>query len=426
MRIPIPLRIGVPALCGCLLGSIAAAQAISPTQVAITPTKLYLMAFHGCESSACSNPRNHYVYLAESDDGRQWWGVPGWTPYAGSVPDIVRRDNTLYIYTASTFVTRYDLETQTLDRVAIAVTGLPNGQTGAFVDPSLVVDDQNRLVMFMMYSGDSRGDPASCGSGVSSCTKQFMSATEVAGSNGTQFAVDSGTRAEVSITAGTSASDPDVFVDGSSFVLYISHGASISVWTSSELRGTYTRSTQLTDGLLSNQRGGVPAGHYDAATGNYWTFAHIGDSGRSVIRRAVHSSLKQAIADAAWTTVLTASGVGLSATMSVESPSITTRDVVMLQPNPACSLLQVPSAVSATLVGSTIEVTWAGAAGATSYLVEVGTTPGASDVAATDTGSADPRAALRGLPAGSYYIRIRSRNACATSAASDELLVALR
>ena len=413
------------AFLGCMTASAVTAQPLPSTQVTISPTKLYLMAYHACERSSCSNPRNHSVYLAESDDGRSWTGVPGWTPYAGSVPDIVRRDNTLYIYTASSFVTRYNLETGTLDRVSLTVNGYPNG-TGGFVDPSLVVDDQNRLVMFMMYAEGTAGDPASCGSGVSSCTKQFLSATEVAGSNGTQFTVDSGTRATVTVTSGSSASDPDIFVDGSTFVMYISHGASFSVWTSSELRGTYTRSTVLSNGLLSNQRGGVPAGHYDRTTGEYWTYVHIGESGRSVIRRALHRSLTEPISDAGWTTVLTAASMGLSATMSVESPGFTTLDVVKLQPNPACSAMQVPSAVSATQVGSTIEVAWAGSAGATSYLVEVGTAPGASDTAAIDTGSTDPRTTLRGLAAGTYYLRVRSRNPCETSSASEEIRVVLR
>lgn len=60
----------------------------------------YLMAFHACDTAAdnCRDPRNHRVYLAQSDDGTQWSIVPGWTPHGGSVPDVIRRGETLYIY----------------------------------------------------------------------------------------------------------------------------------------------------------------------------------------------------------------------------------------------------------------------------------------------------------------------------------------
>ena len=92
--------------------------------------------------------------------------------------------------------------------------------------------------------------------------QQFLSATEVSGSNGSQFAVDTGDRAAAIVdgTVFSSASDPDVFFDGTQYVMYISHGTNVTVWTSATIRGTYTRSTSLTNGLLVSGTGGVAAG----------------------------------------------------------------------------------------------------------------------------------------------------------------------
>jgi len=68
-------------------------------------TAPYLMAFHACDTSAgidCNMPMNHKVYLAQSEDGVNWSLVPGWQPFQGSVPDVIRRGDTLYIYTPGT------------------------------------------------------------------------------------------------------------------------------------------------------------------------------------------------------------------------------------------------------------------------------------------------------------------------------------
>lgn len=276
----------------------------------------YLMSFHACDKATadCNNPQNHRVYLAQSADGANWTLVPGWTPFPGSVPDVIARGNTLYIYTARGEVTRYDLSTKTQTTpVRFTISGVNEG----VVDPSLILDDQGRLVMFFLY-GQIGGDPASCLSGQSTCQKRFGSATEVAGSNGTQFSLDSGDRATVTLnTSGAirTASDPDIFFDGSQFVLYISHGPSISVWTSSQLKGSYVK---LAD--LSNGTGGIPSGHYDAESARYWTYGHTQTNGVSVIGRAVHATLSRTLAEADWATVMSGQSIGLTATTNVESP----------------------------------------------------------------------------------------------------------
>lgn len=401
----------------------------APAVAQIAPTQPYLMAFHGCDGTLCRDPRNHVVYLAESVDGASWTMVPGWTTFFGSVPDVIQRGRTLYVYTANSMVARFDLDAGTVDRVPVRVTGLPSGVSSDWVDPSMFVDDAGQLVLFLMYAPLGSGDPARCASGVTSCTKQFFSATEVAGSNGTQFTLDPGDRATVTIPSTGSqaaASDPDVFFDGTQYVMYISHGSSTSVWTSTALRGTYTRSTTLPSGMLSSNRGGVPAGHFDVATSRYWTYVHAGQAGTSVIRRAVHANLTQALVDASFTTVMTGQGMGLGASISVESPSfaVLTRAPAALPAH--CPVPDAPGPLFSTMVGNAVALDWGGVGNASGYVLEVGSAPGASDLATTGTGGTTTSLTAQVLPAGTYYMRIRAANQCGTGAASDEAAVVVR
>jgi hypothetical protein len=58
------------------------------------------MAFHVCDPTTtnCDDPHNHQVYVAQSADGVNWAPITGYTSARGSVPDLVRRDGTIYIY----------------------------------------------------------------------------------------------------------------------------------------------------------------------------------------------------------------------------------------------------------------------------------------------------------------------------------------
>lgn len=414
-------RISVAACLAALVPSV-------PAVAQITPTKPYLVVFHICEGTLCTDPKNHVVYLAESGDGATFSMVPGWTPFAGSVPDVIQRGRTLYIYTASSLVARYDLDTGASDRVPVRVTGLPSGVVTDWVDPSLYVDEEGLLVLFMMYAPPAGGDPARCPSGVTSCTKQFLSATEVAGSNGTQFTVDPGTRATTTIFSSTlpmSASDPDIFFDATQYVMYMSHGPSTSVWTSPTLRGTYTQSTILPGGLLSDGRGGIPAGRFDSATSRYWTYTHRGQGGPSVIRRAVHANLSQQLGDSAWTAVITGSNIGLGPHISVESPGFA---VLTSAPptEPSCSMLTTPGPLTAAVVGSSVTLVWGGVGAASSYVVEAGSSPGSASLVTSDTGSTVTSGMVRNVAPGTYQMRIRARNACGTSPPSNDVTVVVR
>jgi len=82
-----------------------------------------------------------------------------------------------------------------------------------------------------------------------------------------------------------------------------------------------------------------------------------------------------------------------------------------------------PTNLAATVQGSSVTITWNGAAGATSYVLEAGNAPGASNVGTFLTAGTGLAAA--GVPAGGYYVRVRGRNANGTGAASAELPIAV-
>jgi hypothetical protein len=97
------------------------ATKVSPTLESVSPTNIeidqaYLTAFHACDSFNldCRDPRNHRVYLAGSDYASSWYLIQGWVPFQGSVPDVIRRGDTLYVYTG-VWLVRYHFDTGGLD-----------------------------------------------------------------------------------------------------------------------------------------------------------------------------------------------------------------------------------------------------------------------------------------------------------------------
>ena len=281
------------------------------------------MAFHACDESItdCKNPYNHQAYLAQSDDGTSWSVLGNWVPYInGSVPDVIRRGNIIYIF-AGPGATKYDLATDTIESHQPIIR---QGFTHQVFDYSAAVDEEGRLVLFFHYlipDAPRGSEPGYCPPEVDQCEQHFLSATEVTGSDGKIFTLDQGTRLVIPVGgAGQeySASDQDVFFDGEKWIMYVSHGKSTSAWISPELRGSYAKS-----GTISDMQGGVPTGHFNPETGQYWTYTFIkkgGMGGMSVIRRAVHSGLSQPVSAGQWKEVVTPQSIGLSATHHIESP----------------------------------------------------------------------------------------------------------
>jgi len=71
--------------------------------------------------------------------------------------------------------------------------------------------------------------------------------------------------------------------------------------------------------------------------------------------------------------------------------------------------------------GGTVSFAWGGSAGATSYVIEAGSAPGSANLANSDLGSSATSATFTGVGAGTYYVRLRARNACGTSGVSNEV-----
>jgi hypothetical protein len=82
-----------------------------------------------------------------------------------------------------------------------------------------------------------------------------------------------------------------------------------------------------------------------------------------------------------------------------------------------------PTALAANVAGTTVVLGWSASSGAPSaYIVEAGSTPGTSNLAVSDTGSTATSLIATAAP-GTYYVRLRARNACGTSAPSNEITV---
>jgi len=54
-------------------------------------------------------------------------------------------------------------------------------------------------------------------------------------------------------------------------------------------------------------------------------------------------------------------------------------------------------------------------------VIEAGSSPGASDIASFDTGASGTSLTVNGVPAATYYVRVRAKNAAGLSAASNEI-----
>jgi hypothetical protein len=86
---------------------------------------------------------------------------------------------------------------------------------------------------------------------------------------------------------------------------------------------------------------------------------------------------------------------------------------------------EVPPDVGYTKAGDVVTITWGSPAGTerpTTYVVEAGNAPGLNNAGTYVTPGAVTNLS-RQAPPGTFYVRIFSRNACGTSAASNEIAV---
>ncbi|HMF92659.1 MAG TPA: BACON domain-containing carbohydrate-binding protein [Vicinamibacterales bacterium] len=77
--------------------------------------------------------------------------------------------------------------------------------------------------------------------------------------------------------------------------------------------------------------------------------------------------------------------------------------------------------LSGSVSGSMVSLAWSGVPGATSYVLEAGSAPGLANIVVGDQGGATSLSAVAGN--GTYYVRLRAKNACGTSAPSNEVVL---
>lgn len=77
-----------------------------------------------------------------------------------------------------------------------------------------------------------------------------------------------------------------------------------------------------------------------------------------------------------------------------------------------------PAGLTASVNGSFVAVQWSGSSGSLSYLLEVGSAPGLSNVFLLEVGTTSVSG---NVAATTYYVRVRARNACGTSGPSNEV-----
>jgi hypothetical protein len=89
-----------------------------------------------------------------------------------------------------------------------------------------------------------------------------------------------------------------------------------------------------------------------------------------------------------------------------------------------CQMPLPPSGLGATVVGSTVTLHWTPPAlvgTVTGYVLEVGSSPGFSDILTTTTSAAT--VLTTSAPPGVYYVRVRARSICGLTGPSNEAVL---
>jgi predicted phage tail protein len=99
-------------------------------------------------------------------------------------------------------------------------------------------------------------------------------------------------------------------------------------------------------------------------------------------------------------------------------------DELVLRVGLACSAPPpAPASALGAVTGTTVSLSWGASIGATTYVIEAGSAPGASNLVNFDTRSTSLGLVASGVGAGTYFVRVRAANACGTSGPSNETIV---
>lgn len=121
-------------------------------------------------------------------------------------------------------------------------------------------------------------------------------------------------------------------------------------------------------------------------------------------------------------------GSGLALCLAAPSPACVSATVVVhAQQIGRGALLAAPINLTATAVGNTVTLVWTAPAGAVAaYIVEAGSSSGLANLATFSTGNALTTLVAPGVPAGTYYVRMRAVDATgAAGPASNEVVLSV-
>lgn len=86
-----------------------------------------------------------------------------------------------------------------------------------------------------------------------------------------------------------------------------------------------------------------------------------------------------------------------------------------------------PGGLRSVVLDSNVTLVWNPAAGSpASYIIEAGSFPGEANVLVSDTGTTATMMTAANVGGGTYFVRVRARNACGASAPSNEVSVVVR
>jgi hypothetical protein len=83
----------------------------------------------------------------------------------------------------------------------------------------------------------------------------------------------------------------------------------------------------------------------------------------------------------------------------------------------------IPGGLTSVVSGSTIYFTWNLSSTATTYVLEAGSASGQSNLASIDLNNGLNAYSVPSVPRGTYFVRLRAKNSCGTSAASSDVRV---